>query len=125
MHTFRVWAPLPKKVEVQVGAERHPMAAQPDGWWSAEIPPPNSGDGYGFILDGEGPFPDPRSPSQPAGVHHLSQLTDPDSYGWEDDTGSRPRSPQPSFMNCTSALSRRRELLFRRLKSWIIWSRLV
>lgn len=90
MHTFCVWAPRPQNVEVQVGAERHPMTAQPDGWWSAEIASAKAGDIYGFILDGNGPFPDPRSPSQPNGVHHLSQLTDPNSYGWEDDNWQPP-----------------------------------
>ncbi len=85
MHKFRVWAPLPNKVEVQVGAERHPMFPGPDGWWTAEIASAGVGDRYGFVLDGKGPFPDPRSPSQPEGVHHLSQLTDPASHDWSDD----------------------------------------
>jgi len=90
MHAFRVWAPRPKKVEVQVGAERHPLIREPDGWWSAEIAPAGVGDRYGFVLDGEGPFPDPRSPSQPDGVHHLSQLTDPGSHDWLDDHWQSP-----------------------------------
>ncbi len=90
MHTFRVWAPLPKNVEVQVGGEKHPMTAQPEGWWSAEIASAGLGDRYGFILDGEGPFPDPRSPSQPDGVHHLSQLADPGKYSWNDDNWQPP-----------------------------------
>jgi maltooligosyltrehalose trehalohydrolase len=84
MHTFRVWAPLPKKVEVQVGGERHPMTAEPDGWWSADIASAGIGDRYGYILDGAGPFPDPCSPAQPEGVHLLSQLTNPNSHVWYD-----------------------------------------
>jgi len=90
MHAFRVWAPLPKKVEVQVGSERHAMIPEPDGWWSAEVATAGVGDRYGFVLDGEGPFPDPRSSSQPQGVHELSQLTDPDSYVWSDDQWQPP-----------------------------------
>jgi len=84
MNTFQVWAPLPKKVEVLVGDGKFPMIAEPDGWWTAEISPAKAGDDYGFILDGEGPFPDPRSPSQPNGVHKLSRLVDQNSFHWTD-----------------------------------------
>jgi maltooligosyltrehalose trehalohydrolase len=84
MHTFCVWAPLPKKVEVQVGAGKFPMTAQADGWWSAQIDPANIGDDYGFILDGEGPFPDPRSESQPDGIHKMSRLVDRNKFSWTD-----------------------------------------
>lgn len=90
MRTFRVWAPLPKRVEVQVGVARHPMTPEPGGWWSAAIPSAGIGDRYGFVLDGKGPFPDPRSPSQPDGVHQLSQLTDPDSHPWADEDWQPP-----------------------------------
>jgi maltooligosyltrehalose trehalohydrolase len=84
MHVFRVWAPLPKKVEVQAGTARFPMNAEPDGWWSAEIFQAKIGDDYGFVLDGEGPFPDPRSAWQPGGVHQLSRLVDQDQFQWAD-----------------------------------------
>jgi len=84
MHTFRVWAPLPKKVEVLVGDGKFPMIVQPDGWWMAEVPSAKAGDEYGYILDDEGPFPDPRSPSQPEGVHKLSRLVDQNSFHWTD-----------------------------------------
>jgi maltooligosyltrehalose trehalohydrolase len=84
MHTFRVWAPLPKKVEVQTGTGKFPMTAQAGGWWSAAIAFANPGDDYGFILDGEGPFPDPRSNSQPNGVHKLSRLVDQNKFQWSD-----------------------------------------
>ncbi len=41
---------------------------------------------YGYIVDGEGPFPDPpRSRRQPDGVHGLSATFDPPStYEWKD-----------------------------------------
>ncbi len=90
MHTFRVWAPLPKKVEVQVFGEKFPMTAQPNGWWTAEVSPANIGDDYGFILDGEGPFPDPHSASQPAGVHKLSRLVDQNKFRWTDKNWQSP-----------------------------------
>ncbi len=96
MHTFRVWAPLPKKVEVQVNGKIFPMthgvetagspsrSPQGEGWWTVEIPSAKTGDDYGFILDGEGPFPDPRSASQPDGIHKLSRLVDQDLFSWTD-----------------------------------------
>ncbi len=85
MHTFRVWATLPKKVEVQVNAETFPMTVDTGGWWSAMVPSAKAGDDYGFILDGEGPFPDPRSSAQPNGVHKLSRLVDQNSFSWTDE----------------------------------------
>ena len=84
MHTFRVWASVPKKVEVQVGNEAFPMSAGADGWWTAEIASAQAGSDYGFDPDGEGPFPDPRSASQPGGVHGLSQLVVSDQFQWSD-----------------------------------------
>ena len=84
MHTFRVWAPLPKKVEILAGGKIDAMIAQPDGWWTAEISDAGPGDDYGFILDGEGPFPDPRSACQPNGIHGLSRLINHDDFPWPD-----------------------------------------
>ena len=84
MHTFRVWAPLPKKIEVHVVGKNFPMSADANGWWTAEASSANAGDDYGFILDGAGPFPDPRSALQPNGVHKLSRLVDQNSFQWTD-----------------------------------------
>jgi maltooligosyltrehalose trehalohydrolase len=85
MHTFRVWATLPKKVEVQVGGQVFPMRHDESDWWTTEIPSAKPGDDYGFILDGEGPFSDPRSPSQLNGVHKLSRVVDQNSFQWTDE----------------------------------------
>jgi maltooligosyltrehalose trehalohydrolase len=60
------------------------MTSGSDGCWSVEIPSAKPGDDYGFILDGQGPFPDPRSPSQPNGVHKLSRLVAQNSFQWTD-----------------------------------------
>ena len=84
MKIFQVWAPLPKKVELQLNGKVFPMTRADSGWWTAEIPDAKAGDDYGFILDGSGPFPDPRSSWQPQGVHKLSRLTDSDAYKWTD-----------------------------------------
>lgn len=49
---------------------------QRDGqWWSAatDLQP---GDRYAFTVDGQGPMPDPRSRSQPDGVHGPSEIVE-------------------------------------------------
>lgn len=84
-HTFRVWAPGPQKVEVQVEQLRLPMQRDERGWWSAVVKSAGPGSDYGFVLDGQGPFPDPRSLWQPNGVHGLSRLVDQGAFRWSDD----------------------------------------
>jgi maltooligosyltrehalose trehalohydrolase len=55
------------------------------GWWrSAELSIPDSDVDYGYLIDGDGPFPDPRSLRQPHGVHELSRVYDPNAFGWTD-----------------------------------------
>ena len=54
------------------------------GWRLAEMPDARAGDDYGFILDGAGPFPDPRSPCQPQGVHKPSRVFDSNAFKWTD-----------------------------------------
>jgi maltooligosyltrehalose trehalohydrolase len=58
------------------------LARDDDGWWSGATLEP--GDDYGFVVDGAGPFPDPRSPAQPHGVHGLSRHVDPGAWTWTD-----------------------------------------
>jgi maltooligosyltrehalose trehalohydrolase len=91
MKAFRVWATLPKKIELQLNGKKFPMSCDESNWWAAEISENGAGKmpaplhfDYGFILDGEGPFPDPRSPSQPHGVHKLSRLVDQNQFQWTD-----------------------------------------
>ncbi len=87
-HEFRVWAPQPENVELALGNHRFPMSRGEDGWWRAKADG-DSGD-YGFVIDGEGPFPDPRSPWQPDGVHGLSRLVDHQSFIWTDQNFKAP-----------------------------------
>jgi maltooligosyltrehalose trehalohydrolase len=84
MNTFRVWAPVPKKVELWLNGKVFPMKQDEKGLWLAEIPDARADDDYAFILDGAGPFPDPRSPSQPQGVHKQSRVTDNSAFEWTD-----------------------------------------
>jgi len=52
------------------------------GWWDGpELPP---GINYSFLLDGEGPFPDPRGAAQPEGVHGPSRSFDASRHRWTD-----------------------------------------
>jgi len=55
-----------------------------DAWWQTEVTLTKADADYGFLLDGEGPFPDPRSRWQPNGVHGLSRLVDHASFKWTD-----------------------------------------
>lgn len=81
---FRVWAPLPKRVELQLGKNRIPMTRDDEGTWSALVPAQKSEEDYGFVLDGEGPFPDPRSPWQPCGIDGPSRVVDHSAFPWMD-----------------------------------------
>lgn len=87
---FRVWAPLPKNVELQLGGERRPMKKGPDGWWTAEEPVAHPGVDYGFVLDGEGPWPDPRSAWQPNGIDGLSRPVSHNDFHWTDEGWQAP-----------------------------------
>jgi len=76
MHMFRVWADAAKKKLKfkSVGKVFSDDALLKNNWWSAE----GNSFGkepvtiYGFIFGRpKGPFPDPRSPSQPNGVSRI------------------------------------------------------
>jgi maltooligosyltrehalose trehalohydrolase len=92
--TFQVWAPQSQSVEVLVSGTRHEMTRSATGWWSAKIETAQPGDDYGFFLDNEGPYPDPRSPWQPHGVHRLSRLVNSESFQWSDTTWQAPPLPR-------------------------------
>lgn len=58
------------------------MAREAGGWWSGPALP--AGTDYAFSVDGAGPFPDPRSPWQPHGVHGFSRVFDAAAHRWGD-----------------------------------------
>ena len=98
MTVVRVWAPRARhQVTAVVGADRRraelrrvpcgppsTAADDADGWWAADIAGLGHGDDYAFEIDGAGPFPDPRSVWQPAGVHGPSRLVDHERFEWHD-----------------------------------------
>jgi maltooligosyltrehalose trehalohydrolase len=73
-----------------MGEDRFPMTASPDGWWTAAIPSAKPGTDYGFVLDGDGPFSDPRSPWQPHGIDGASRLIDHAEFHWTDGNWQAP-----------------------------------
>jgi maltooligosyltrehalose trehalohydrolase len=87
---FSVWAPSPDMVELAIGSERRPMRRGDGGWWWLEVPDAGPGTDHGYVLDGEGPYPDPRSRWQPEGVHGPSRLVDPAAFRWSDAGWSAP-----------------------------------
>ncbi|TVR66965.1 MAG: malto-oligosyltrehalose trehalohydrolase [Gemmatimonadales bacterium] len=81
---LRVWAPAAHRVEVESAEHRMPMSPEAGGWWSASLPTRAEGTPYAFVVDGHGPFPDPRSPWQPEGVHGPSRTLPPEPFPWSD-----------------------------------------
>jgi maltooligosyltrehalose trehalohydrolase len=77
-----VWAPFARSVACRREGLDEQLTAASDGWWRG--PTLNDGDDYGFIVDGSGPFPDPRSPRQPQGVHGPSRAFDTGAFAWTD-----------------------------------------
>ncbi|OBJ82631.1 malto-oligosyltrehalose trehalohydrolase [Mycobacterium sp. 1245852.3] len=81
---FRVWAPKPALVRLDVDGQTHAMTRSADGWWHASVDTAPDAR-YGYLLDDDPTvLPDPRSPRQPEGVHARSQLWDPAAAAWTD-----------------------------------------
>ncbi len=87
MVEFRVWAPRPQRVALQLnGTEALPMHKSGDqGWWTLSVADAGQGTTYAFLLDDETTaYPDPRSLWQPKGVHGASCVYDQSTFGWTD-----------------------------------------
>lgn len=50
MTDFRVWAPKPELVRLDVEGEVHPMTRSRDGWWHASVDTAPDAR-YGYLLD--------------------------------------------------------------------------
>lgn len=83
---FRAWAPKPRVVELVLegATDRLPMNRDGGGYWSSTVAGVGPGTRYGYVVDGEGPFPDPVSRFQPQGVHGLSEVVDVSGFSWTD-----------------------------------------
>jgi maltooligosyltrehalose trehalohydrolase len=84
MTEFRVWAPKPALVRLDVDGAQHEMTRSHDGWWHTTVETAPEAR-YGYLLDDDpAVLPDPRSARQPDGVHERSQLWDAGSATWTD-----------------------------------------
>ncbi|MBV9403791.1 MAG: malto-oligosyltrehalose trehalohydrolase, partial [Acidobacteriaceae bacterium] len=84
MHLFEVWSPVGSRVDVRIGETSFPMQHFDDGWWRCEIENAGPGTEYFFVIDGGEATPDPRSESQPYGIHGPSCLIDHSAFAWTD-----------------------------------------
>jgi maltooligosyltrehalose trehalohydrolase len=84
MWRFSVWAPAAGTVAVVVDGTTVAMERDGGGWWARTVDDAGPASRYGFTVDGGPVRPDPRSPSQPDGVHGLSAVVDPDAFEWTD-----------------------------------------
>jgi maltooligosyltrehalose trehalohydrolase len=86
MHRFEVWAPFARQVSVKASGVAKAMSG-PDhrDWWRLEVEGAGAGTDYGFLIDDDVKcYPDPRSQSQPNGVHGLSRVYDQTAFAWTD-----------------------------------------
>ncbi|OYW31422.1 MAG: malto-oligosyltrehalose trehalohydrolase, partial [Chthoniobacter sp. 12-60-6] len=87
---YRIWAPERQQVEVRIqpsagGAARSLMLTMDaDGYHEGVDAAGVAGDRYQYVVDADGPFPDPASRYQPEGVHGASTVVDPSAYTWQD-----------------------------------------
>jgi maltooligosyltrehalose trehalohydrolase len=98
MTTLRVWAPRARRsvaavlgvdgrrVEMQRVDGGPPQSShdRAEGWWEVDVADLGHGDDYAFVVDGVGPFPDPRSAWQPEGVNGPSRIVDHSRFDWTD-----------------------------------------
>ncbi len=86
MHKFGVWAPKAEKMSLKFGEHISPMVGpNKRGWWVLEVAEAACNDQYAFLIDDDAtPYPDPRSLSQPEGVHGMSRLYDHGEFQWHD-----------------------------------------
>jgi maltooligosyltrehalose trehalohydrolase len=92
---FALWAPSAHTVTLEQSAQarpatavrRTPMTAAGHGWFTLSDPGAKPGDLYGFAIDGAAELvPDPASRYQPRDDDRRSQIVDPQSFVWTDDT---------------------------------------
>jgi maltooligosyltrehalose trehalohydrolase len=75
---YRVWAPSARAVTLRGNGAEHRMSPAGEGWFELADPAPRPGARYAFRLDDAALWlPDPRSLSQPDGVHGESEVVDP------------------------------------------------
>jgi maltooligosyltrehalose trehalohydrolase len=85
---FRLWAPMAKKVELDLtharGRANLPMFRAGGGWYEVNVDNLEAGACYLFRIDEALSVPDPASRSNPKDVHSGSELVDPLAFEWPD-----------------------------------------
>ncbi len=87
---FRLWAPRHAQLGLQLerdhGVETVRLQPQSDGWHEHFARGMASGVRYRYLLPDGTAVPDPATRFQPLDVHGPSEVIDPLSYGWHDQT---------------------------------------
>lgn len=82
---FGVWAPNAEAISLILDGDRAlEMPRSESGVFSLTVVDATAGSRYAYLVDGAGPFPDPRSRYQPDGVHGASEVIDPRPFVWSD-----------------------------------------
>ena len=86
---FRLWAPKAAKVDVCVEGKtpfRFSMTQQDDGWFELITHDARAGALYRYQIDDGEKVPDPASRFQPRDVHGPSEIINPSSFNWVDES---------------------------------------
>ena len=87
MQEFKVWAPRAEQMRLRIGGGEPLSMDGPEGrgWWKLCVDDAGPGTEYQFLIDDDTtPYPDPRSLSQPSGVHGASRVYDQGAFQWTD-----------------------------------------
>jgi maltooligosyltrehalose trehalohydrolase len=91
---FRVWAPRVREIAIEIeGSSPIALQAEADGYYSGLVADARTGMCYGFRTDiTDKLLPDPASRFQPEGPHGPSEIIDPGTFRWTDQSWrGRPR----------------------------------
>jgi malto-oligosyltrehalose trehalohydrolase len=87
---FRLWAPAARQVELCLAASnnaaRLSLERCDNGWFELVTDAAKAGTQYRFRIDGDQEVPDPASRFQPEDVHGPSEVINPATFDWKDDT---------------------------------------
>jgi len=86
---FRVWAPKTESLEVIIDNAAFALQREEKGYFSGLIKEAGANTRYHFRLNGND-YPDPASRYQPEGPSGPSQVIDPTSFVWTDQTWTGP-----------------------------------
>jgi maltooligosyltrehalose trehalohydrolase len=87
---FRLWAPAARQVDLSLANSSRPnylsLERLDDGWFELVTDAAKPGTRYRFRIDGGQEVPDPASRFQPEDVHGPSEIINPTTFSWKDDT---------------------------------------